>query len=152
VVVVVVAVLPLEAAIKVRESKVNSLKIGGKDYGGSWRVSSPTLWSYNEFGYLSYDASGKSPKVSFRLLRGSGSNWQFLEMRSFEYTRRGGTWWSSNKNDVEVRGCTMKLRASTGPFKGWYLGREDGELVLVKDESSAVTLRLVLTETEYTHR
>ncbi|HKB42452.1 MAG TPA: hypothetical protein VKD72_38855 [Gemmataceae bacterium] len=115
-------------------------------------VSSPTLWSYNEFGYLSYDASGESPKVSFGLLRGPGARWQFLEVRSFEYTIRTGSLWSTSKNDVEVRGCTMKVRASNGPFKGWYLAREGGKLVLVKEYSRAATLRMVLTETEYTHR
>ena len=45
-------------------------------------------------------------------------------------------------------GYTMKVRASEGPFEGWYLGRVDGALVLVKDRGSAATLEMLETTTE----
>lgn len=45
----------------------------------------------------------------------------------------------------------MKLRVMHGPYKGWYLGRVDDSLVLVKDPREIATLSLVETTTDIEH-
>src|SRR5437899_329505 len=62
---------------------VKELTINGDSVGeGLWEVSSPTLVCVS--GYLAYDASGKSPKVTFEPVKGAGTTWSFVERSSFE--------------------------------------------------------------------
>ena len=42
----------------------------------------------------------------------------------------------------------MELRAAEGPFQGWYLGRVDGVLELVKNPEKAVKVRMLETTQE----
>jgi len=42
----------------------------------------------------------------------------------------------------------MKIRATAGPFKDWYLARVNGELVLHKDRDRAATVMMLETVVE----
>jgi hypothetical protein len=136
----VVIALPAFAGIRGPTVKVDALSIDGHNYGVSWEISSPTLCSSS--GYLAYDASGKSPKVTFRREKGPGTEWFFFEVLHFKRQvsmGRSEFWYISE----EQTGYTMKIRAAEGPFKGWYLARVDGALVLVKNHRDAATLRML---------
>ena len=64
--------LPSFAGIRSNVRKLNELTIDGHSHGsGAWEVSSPTVACGSR--YLTYDASGKSPKVSLPLGKGSGT-------------------------------------------------------------------------------
>src|SRR5205823_3248940 len=80
--------LPSFAGIHGPTRHVKELTIDGRDYGGAWQISSPTLWSWS--GYLTYDASGKSPKVTFQRKKGPGTEWFFFEVAHFEHTEAMG--------------------------------------------------------------
>jgi hypothetical protein len=136
---ILVLATPLFAGIRVSESKVNRLTIDGHEEGGSWAVSSPTLKSSR--GYLAYDASARSTKVTFRWWKVRGTSWSFIDLKKFEHTKRLG---GRHDDDEETTGYTMKLQVAEGPNKGWYLGRKDGKLVLVEDRRDAATLKMVL--------
>jgi len=142
-----VLALPSFAGIEGPTRKVNRLTIDGSKHGGegSWLVSAPTLQAPS--GYLAYDASGKSPQVTFREAKGNGTSWSFVETVPFsDYKQLGmrGGWYVSEQQS----GYTMKVQATSGPFQGWYLGRVDGQLVLVKDRRKAATLRMLQTTRE----
>ena len=111
----VVIALPAFAGIRGPTRRPEALAIDGHDSGAGWEISSPTLRSRS--GYLAYDASGKSPKVTYRTEKGPGTEWLFLEVRPFESYeskgQRGGYYVSEEKTDY-----TMKIRAAAGPFKG----------------------------------
>lgn len=134
--------LPAFAGIRGPTVTVNDLKIDGRSYGGAgaWAVSSPTLKAPS--GYLSFDASGKSQQVTFRKEKGPGITWFFTEKSRFEDHEAKGKD-AFHYVSEEQRGYTMKLRAGEGPLEGWYLGVEEGKLVLVKDSRNAATLRMV---------
>jgi hypothetical protein len=142
--------LPLFAYIRGPEVRVNRLTINGNSYGsGAWEVSSPTVKGPS--GYLTYDASGKSEKVKFRMEKGPGTRWSFVETAGFKHTQGLGP--SGRKKDYiyeEQTGYTMKIRAAEGPFEGWYLARGhylgDGppELILVKDRGDAATVEMLV--------
>jgi hypothetical protein len=141
--------VPLFAGIRSNERKVNRLTIDGHSHGGGgWVVSSPTLWSLD--GYLTYDASGKSPKVTFSQSRGPGTNWAFVGMKTFS-ERNAGRGFTRDSN-LEQDGYTMELRATEGPYEGWYLGRVDGELVLVKQRRHSATVEMVVREADVIHK
>jgi hypothetical protein len=132
--------LPLFAGIRGPTCRPKALAVDGHNYGAGWEISSPTLCSRS--GYLAYDTSGKSPKVTFRQNKTPGTEWLFLEVEPFHRSepmgQRGGYYVSE-----EQTGYTMKIRAAEGSFKGWYLARVDGSLVLVKNRRDAATLRLL---------
>jgi hypothetical protein len=135
---VVVAVAPLGAGVRVRKKVVTRpLGIDGVAYGSRCAVSSPTVEC--SLGYLSYDASGKSPEVSFDSTKGPHTTWAFVELRPFGQMTSLD---NPEEKGHERWGYTMKLRAAEGPLAGWYLGRVDGKLVLVKDYRQAATVRL----------
>jgi len=136
------AALPSFAGIYLGERKVTELQIDGASYGGPWYVSSPVLRSPK--GYLAYDLSGKSTKVTFRSKRGPETAWGFTGWRPYEEYEGAGA-----GKYVRRQGVTLQVRAANGPLEGWYLDREGGELVLVKDRRAAATLRVVEKETEY---
>ena len=141
------ATLPAYAGIRGPTRKVNALTIDGRPYGGgrSWAVDLPTLRAPS--GYLAYDASGKSPKVTFRGEKGPGTSWRFVGVKYF--TRYEPVRASVSE---EQTGYTMKVRAAEGPFKGWYLARVGGSLVLVKDPGKAATLEMLETTVEIKSR
>jgi len=133
--------LPAFAGIRGPTVKVEALSIDGHEYGGRWEISYPTLRSPSGL-YLAYDASGKSPKVTFRREKGPGTEWSYAELKHFKRYEGMGTedyYYVSE----EQTGYTMKIRAAEGPFKGWYLAREDDELILVKHPRDAATLRML---------
>jgi len=79
VVVAVAAALPALAGIRGRTRTVNELSIdryfhGG---GGTWELTTSTLRAPH--GYLAYDPTGKSPKVTFVKEKGSGTEWDYVE-------------------------------------------------------------------------
>jgi hypothetical protein len=131
--------VPLFAGIRTVIER-NRLEIAGFDYGSGWEVSSPTLRS--DAGYLSYDVSGKTPKVTFEAKAGPHATWEFVDVKKFRIELAGKG--SRRDTDREETGFKMQLRATEGPFRGWYLLRRvDGSLVLIKDPKLASTLRLV---------
>jgi len=141
--------LPSFAGIRGPTRRPEALAIDGHDYGVAWEISSPTLCSRS--GYLAYDGSGKSPKVTFQREKGPGTEWLFVELAHFTDEKpmgqRGGYYISE-----EQTGYTMKIRAAEGRFKGWYLARVDGSLVLVKNHRDAATLRMLETRVEIKSR
>ena len=141
-----VAVAQVAAGIRKNDVRVNSLEIDGASYGTGVTVSAPTL--HCSSGYLSYDVSGTSPDVTFDPRKGPHTTWAFVEMRGFT-ENTGGV---GGGYEHEREGYTMKLRATEGPFAGWYLGRVDGKLVLVEEPRRAATLRLVLREADVMHK
>ncbi|HEY7315924.1 MAG TPA: hypothetical protein VH643_41725 [Gemmataceae bacterium] len=147
--VTVLAALPSYGGIRSNVTRVNGLQIDGVSYGGSWDVSSPTLRN-RFFCYLAYDVSGESRKVLYSFQKGPQTTWAFVEMQPFTSEQRGKG--SKRGLDLEQRGYTLKLRATAGPFKGWYLGRVDGSLVLVKNPKDAATLRLQETRADIEHK
>ena len=58
----------------------------------------------------------------------------------------------SEEEDHNKFGYSLEVRASEGPFAGWYLGRVDGELVLVKNPRQAATIVMVQRETYLHHK
>src|SRR5262245_28280489 len=73
-------VVPCLAGIRVDRAP-NRLEVDGLSYGSEWTVSSPTLRSPS--GYLAYDVSGKSPKVTFDPNQGRHATWTFVEAKIF---------------------------------------------------------------------
>jgi len=147
-IVLVVFILPSFAGIRENRRTPNRLEIDGASYGRGWIVSSPTLHSPD--GYLVYDATGKSPKVSVGGTKGPQATWTFVGEKRYheELANRGRT----PGTDSERRGWSMKLRAAAGPFAGWYLGHKDGSLILVKDPARAATVALVGKECDIIHK
>jgi len=140
--------LPGYAGIRTNKRTINSLEIDGVSQGRGWSVSAPTLRSSS--GYLSYDVSGKSPQVTFRPKSGRHARWTFVEERRYqvELPDKG----DKRGTDLERTGWTMKLQAAEGPFAGWYLGRVDGTLSLVKDPRKAAKVLLVEREADIEHK
>jgi hypothetical protein len=132
---------PLFAGIRGPERTLNALTINGHDDGESWVVSSPTL--KNSRGYLAYDATASSTKVTFRWWKVRGTSWSFIDEKKFTHTRRLGGY---NDDDEETTGYTMKLQVADSPSKGWYLGRKEGKLVLVEHRWEAATVKMVLKQ------
>jgi hypothetical protein len=145
---ILVLALPLLAGIRSNQTRPDRLEIDGVDYGTNWTISSPTLCSKS--GYLSYDVTGKSPKVTFQKTQGPHSTWTFVEKRLYqeEFLDQG----SKRGTDREVTGYSLKLRAAEGPYAGWYLAREGRELVLVKNPAWAARLVLVQREADIVHK
>jgi hypothetical protein len=141
-----VGVAQVAAGIRKNDHQVNALEINGASYGSGVAVGAPTL--HFPSGYLSYDVTGNSPDVSFDLKKGPHTTWAFVEMRGFTESSGG----AGGGYEHEREGYTMKLRATEGPFAGWYLGRVDGKLVLVEEPRRAATLRLVLREADVLHK
>src|SRR5207249_3657338 len=102
--------------------------------------SSPTL--KGPTGYLAYDITGKLPKVTFQPDKGPGTRWSFIEVTPFKYTQDDGPT-RDRPTRKETTGYTMKLRASDGPFDGWYLGQMGTTLVLFKEPNKAAIVRMV---------
>src|SRR5437868_2425451 len=75
--------LPSFAGIRGPTHHVKALTNDGRDYGGAWEISSPILCSRS--GYLAYDPSGKSPKVTFERVKGPGMEWFFFEVTHFKH-------------------------------------------------------------------
>ena len=88
---------------------LNTLEIGGVKMPGRWDVSAPTVRFY-ALGYLAYDVAGKSPRVRFSKEKGPHTTWTFVGLKPFLDHKGLG---------VEESGCTLKLRATEGPYKGW---------------------------------
>lgn len=142
-------VLPLWAGIRSNVTTVNDLEIDAVSFDGSWDVSSPTL-RRPSFGYLAYDLSGESPKVFYSKETGQHTTWAFMDIKKFTRELYGKG--SKPGSDLEQTGYTMELRATAGPFKGWYLAREGRSLVLVKDQGKAASIRLVVKTADIEHK
>jgi hypothetical protein len=134
------AAVPALAGIRGKTWRVNKLQIGWTTYDGKWDFDSPTIRSKD--GYLTYDVTGQSRKVTFGKERGDQTTWAFVERTPF----------LDESSNLEQKGYTLKIQATEGPFKGWYLGRAAGEFVLVEKRRDSVTLRLIQEETEIRRR
>ncbi|HEY7426785.1 MAG TPA: hypothetical protein VH682_21290 [Gemmataceae bacterium] len=138
------AILFLCGSIKIREERPQSMEIGRVGVPGKWKVSSPTVQS-NDGKYLAYEAAGKSPRVYFTKEKGPHTIWAFVEMKPFTEHSLAHTKGIS----VDASGFTLRLRATEGPFRGWYLTRtKEGELVLTKEPRRASEVRLLMKRTE----
>ena len=71
----------------------------------------------------SKSVTGKSPNVSYSQRRGLDTTWTIVELGPFQREFREG------RREREKSGYKLKVRASEGPFAGWYLGRVGRELV-----------------------
>jgi hypothetical protein len=140
---VAVVAVPSLAGIRLGPTtKVKLLSIDGHNYA-AWMLNSPTV-SARE-GYLTYDATGKSPRVTFQKEKGPGTAWGFVGLKNFERDEDDGI----SAGELQ-KGYTMKLQATEGPFKGWYLCREpDGGLILVQDHRQSSTLEMLEEKTRY---
>jgi hypothetical protein len=138
-----VVVVPSFAGIRLGPTtKVKILSIDGHNYS-AWTLSSPTV--SDREGYLTYDVTGKSPKVTFQEKKGPGAEWAFVGLKRFERDEDRGI----SAGELQ-KGYTMKLQATEGPFKGWYLCREkDGSFILVENRSDSSTLEMLEAITPY---
>jgi hypothetical protein len=144
-VLVAVAAVPSPAGIRGPTRKDNALSINGHGYGRGWSVNAPLL--YGPDGYLTYDVTGKSPKVTFQKEKGPGAEWAFVEVKPWSNTEGKGMrdgWYISE----EQEGYSMKLQATEGPFKGWYLRWEKDGLVVTEKRLHSATLELLEKTTE----
>lgn len=142
------AVLFLSGSINVREERPQSMDVGDETVPGRWKVSSPTVQS-EDGRYLAYAVAGKSPRVYFTKEKGSHTVWSFVEMKRFSkhslQHKQGVAGWVS----VDESGFTLRLRATEGPFRGWYLTRtKERDLVLTKEAGRAAEVRLLLKQRE----
>jgi hypothetical protein len=117
------------------------LRIDGHSHGEYWDISAPTL-QFRDC-YLTYDASGKSTAITLREDKGPGTSWALVELKHFQ--RRKGFFLFGPAEEVV---SSMKLQATEGPFKGWYLCREKDRLVLTKEYRDAAKLEVVETLVE----
>ena len=142
------AMLFLSGSIKISEVCPQSMDIGNVTVSGRWKVSSPTVQS-EDGKYLAYEVEGESPRVYFTKKKGPHTTWAFVDMIRFsEHAlthKQGIPGWVSR----DESGFTLRLRATEGPFRGWYLTRtKEGELALTKEVRRAAEVRLLLKRTE----
>ncbi len=143
-------VLFLSGSIKLSSVSLESMEVGGVSVPGKWKASSPTVQS-DKGEYLAYEVVGKSPRVYFTKEKGPHTAWSFIDKKQFSkhhlVYEQGRVDWVS----VEESGFTLRLRATEGPFKGWYLSRnKERDLVLTKEAGRATEVEFLLKRTKST--
>ncbi|HEY7315925.1 MAG TPA: hypothetical protein VH643_41730 [Gemmataceae bacterium] len=143
------AVLLLSGSIKISEVNLESMEVGGVTVPGKWKASSPTVQS-TEGKYLAYEVAGDSPRVYFTKEKGPHTAWAFVDRKPFtnhslgHYDRAPG--WGLS---VDEEGFTLRLRATEGSFRGWFLSRTNkGDLVLTKEAGRAAEVKFLLKRTK----
>jgi hypothetical protein len=140
-------VLFLSGSIVLSSVTLDALEVGGVAVPGRWKVSSPTVQS-NAGEYLGYDVSGKSSRVYFTKEKGPHTAWAFVDREPFEEHK--GLVYKQGSGPVSV---TRRLRATEGPFRGWYLSRtKEGDLVLTKKADRAALVKFRLQRREVISR
>jgi hypothetical protein len=140
------AILFLSGSIVLSSVNLDALQVGDVQVPGRWKASSPTVQS-DAGEYLAYDVGGESPRVYFTKERGPHTAWAFVDREPYEHhslqAQQGRPGWVS----VDESGFTLRLRATEGPFRGWYLARtKEGDLVLVKKADRAAVVKFRLKE------
>lgn len=140
------AVLFLSGSIKISEVSLESMEVGGVTVSGKWKASSPNVRSA-EGKYLAYEITGKSPRVYFTKEKGAHTAWAFVDQKDFSehhlVCEQGKDWISHDET-----GFTLRLRATEGPFRGWYLSRtKEGKLELTKEVRRAAEVKFLLKRT-----
>jgi hypothetical protein len=141
------AVLFLTGGITLSSVRVESMQVGGAAVDGKWKASSPTVQS-DSGEYLAYEAAGDSPRVYFTKDKGPHTSWAFVDRQPFSdhhlAHEQGRPGWVS----VEEEGFTLRLRATEGTFRGWYLSRtKAGKLELTKEVGPATEVKILLKRT-----
>jgi hypothetical protein len=134
-------------SITLSSINVESMTVGAVAVPGRWKASAPTVQSA-EGEYLAYEVAGKSPRVYFTTEKGPHTSWAFLDQKPWGehhlVHEQGTPGWIS----VDESGYTLRLRATEGPFRGWYLATaKGGKLVLTREASRAAVVKLLLKKT-----
>jgi hypothetical protein len=118
------------------QSKEGKLCVGrgdwdNKDGACNWYLGGSSIKSSTGAGYLAYDPTGKSNKLSLSAKPGDNTDWQMVVTKG--------------KTPGDEHEATATIRAANGPMKGWMIDVEDGQLILSKSASKpASAFRVVL--------
>jgi hypothetical protein len=137
-------VLFLSGSIKISSVNLEAMEVGGAEVPGRWRANSPTVQS-DDGSYLAYEAVGTSPRVYFTKERGPHTAWAFTDRKPFSEHHLVGEQGTAGWVSVDESGFTLRLRATEGPFQGWYLSRaKGGKLALTKEAGRAAEVKFLL--------
>lgn len=147
-------VLFLSGSIRLSSISLESMEVGGVTVPGKWKASSPTVQS-DKGEYLAYEVVGKSPRVYFTTEKGPHTAWSFIDKKEYKKHSIGTEQWNGRTRSIAVdeSGFTLRLRATEGPFKGWYLSRsKEGKLVLTKEANRNTEVMFQLKRTKSTYK
>jgi hypothetical protein len=142
------AVFLLSGSIKISSVHLESMEVGGVTVPGRWKASSPTV-QLHRGKYLAYEVAGESPRVYFTAEKGPHTAWAFADRKPFSESHLVHEQENADWISVEEDGFTLRLRATEGPFRGWYLSRtKEGDLELTKEAGRATEVRFLLKRTK----